>query len=81
MHGSSELKLENFFASRVGVCVYVTVGRRAFRVQFTDANSEGVVVDGDREGSEEARRIARVAMREHAAGLAPLFEKVARAVT
>jgi hypothetical protein len=81
MHGSSELKLENFFASRAGVCVYVMVGRRSYRVQFVDANAEGVVVEGGREGAEAARQVARRAMREHAAGLARLFEKVARAMT
>lgn len=81
MQGSSELKPENFFASRTGVCVYVTVAKETFRVQFADAKAHGVVVEGSREGAEAARHIAHMAMREHAAGLAPLFEKVARAMT
>jgi hypothetical protein len=80
MAASAELKIESFFASRSGVCVYVTVGKRSYRVQFVDAASEGVVVDGG-QGAETARRIALHAMRQHATGLAPLFAKVARAHT
>lgn len=81
MAESNELQLESFFASRSGVCVYVTVGKRAFRVQFADASSQGVVVEGGQEGAEEARRIARRGLQQHAAALAPLFEKVARSLT
>jgi len=58
----------------------VTVGKRSYRVQFVDAASEGVVVDGG-PGAEAARRTALHAMRKHAAALAPLFAKVARAHT
>lgn len=76
-----ELKAERFFASRSGVCVYVVVGTRAFRVQFASVDSRGVVVEGGTEGAEEACRIARHAMQQHLTGLAPLFEKVARATT
>lgn len=81
MSVAGEVTLESFFASRNGVCVYVTVGKRIFRVQFVDANAHGVVVEGGSDGAEEACRIARLALREHAKDLTPLFEKVARALT
>lgn len=79
----SDLRLESFFASRSGVCVYVTVAKRAFRVQFAAPDAIGVVADHghEAESAEEARRVARLALREHAQALAPLFEKVARAMT
>ncbi|HVY32025.1 MAG TPA: hypothetical protein VHB79_36065 [Polyangiaceae bacterium] len=81
MPGVGELKLESFFASRSGVCVYVTIGKRTFRIQFVDPSAHGVVVEGGREGAEEACSVARQALRKHAEGLAPLFAKVARATT
>jgi hypothetical protein len=77
----NELTLESFFASRAGVCVYVTLANARFRVQFADPSSEGVVAEADQAGAEEARRIAHQAMRQHAVGLGPLFAKVARALT
>jgi len=76
-----EPKPQNFFASRSGVCVYVVVGRRTLRVQFADEDAEGVVVEGGSEGAEEARSVARRAMRENKTALAPLFQKVAQATT
>jgi len=76
-----EPKPENFFASRSGVCVYVVVGGRALRVQFAHVDAEGVVVEDGREGADEARRIARRAVRKHMTHLAPLFDKVARGMT
>jgi hypothetical protein len=81
MPESTELKLENFFASRSGVCVYVTVGKRSYRVQFVDATSIGVVVEGGQDDAEVARAIAHHAMRQHVLGLRHLFEKVSRATT
>jgi hypothetical protein len=81
MPPSPEVKLEHFFASRSGVCVYVAVGKRSYRVQFADATSQGVVVEGGQDGAEAARRIARRALLEHREGLMPLFEKVARSLT
>jgi hypothetical protein len=80
MPDAHDLKLESFFASRSGVCVYVTVGKRTFRIQFVDAQADGVV-DSNEEGAEEARRIARQGMERHVHGLAPLFARVARAKT
>jgi hypothetical protein len=54
MSRSRELKIQNFFASRAGVCVYVAVGARTFRIQFATPDSLGVVVEGGQEGAEEA---------------------------
>jgi len=81
MAESQEPKPANFFASRSGVCVYVVVGGHTVRVQFAHVDSEGVVVGGSHAAAEEARRIARRALRKYQAELAPLFEKVARAMT
>lgn len=77
----ADLKAGNFFASRSGVCVYVTVRKVAVRVQFATPDANGVVVEGPREVAEEAIRIARAALSLHASGLAPLFDKVARRTT
>lgn len=72
-----ELEPGNFFASRKGVCVYVQVAMRTFRVQFTSPNLAATVEGGlEIEGAEEARRIAGLALERHARALAPLFEKV-----
>jgi hypothetical protein len=79
MSGSGELKLENFFASRAGVSVYVAVAARTFRVEFANPDSFGVAVNGGHDGAEEACLIARRALTRHADGLAPLFQKVLRA--
>ena len=81
MSVSRELKIDNFFASRAGVCVYVAVGARTFRIQFATPDSLGVAVEGGQEGAEEARRIARRALSLHVEQLAPLFKKVERALT
>lgn len=78
---TAELAADSFFASRAGVCVYVTIGKHRFRVQFADARAHGVVTEGEREGADEAVRVARTALREHEAALVPLFAKVARSVT
>jgi hypothetical protein len=83
MPAETELKFESFFASRSGVCVYVNVGKRAFRVQFATPDAIGVVVEGgsDGDGAKEARHLAAAALRRHASALAPLFAKVAKAIT
>jgi hypothetical protein len=78
---SSSIKLQSFFASRACLCVYVAVGKQSFRVQFVDEASQGVVVNGNHAGAEEARRIAKRALEEHAEALRPLFRKVAQATT
>lgn len=80
MSSVEELKAEQFFVSRTGVCVYVTVQRRSFRVQFASVDAHGVVV-GQGEGAEAARLAAQAALKKHAAILAPLFEEVSRRMT
>jgi hypothetical protein len=74
-------KAGEFFASRSGVCVYVTIQQQAYRVRFVSPDAHGVVVDGQGAGAEAALGIARVALRQNAANLAPLFEKAARSLT
>jgi len=81
MPATGNVKVEQFFASRTGVCVYVTVQHRLFRVRFVSIDAQGIVVDGQGEGAEDARRAARAALQQHAARLAPLFEKASRAKT
>jgi len=76
MAPSLEPNADEFFASRSGVCVYVTVRGTAFRVQFASASAHGVVTEG--EGAQVALELARAAVRKHQATLVPLFEKVAR---
>jgi hypothetical protein len=78
---ASEIKVEHFFASRGGVCVYVTVRRRAFRVQFASPQAQGVVAEAEHADAEEALGLARAALERYAVGLTPLFEKVARGMT
>jgi len=75
---SVEPNADDFFASRSGVCVYVTVRGTSFRVQFASASAHGVVTEGAPEWAELALEVARAAVQKHRATLAPLFEKVAR---
>lgn len=78
---TSELSAEHFFATRAGVCVYVTLQRRVFRVRFVSAEAQGVVVQGHPDGAEEARAVAQAAVERLGPTLRPLFEKVARGTT
>lgn len=78
---ADEPEAENFFVSRSGVCVYVTVQSRTFRVQFVTATAQGVVADQPHEGADQALDLARSALQRHEAKLAPLFEKAARKAT
>lgn len=66
-----------FFASRSGVCVYVTVRGHAYRVQFASPESTGVVAGARAPEADEALRLARSALHKHHASLASLFESVA----
>lgn len=77
----TDIDADQFFATRAGVCVYVTLRQRVFRVRFASADSQGVVVQAETDGAEEARVIARAAVERLGATLAPLFEKVARGTT
>jgi len=81
MTARGNMKVERFFASRTGVCVYVTLEQRTFRVRFASIDAHGVVVDGRGDGAEDARVVARAALQQRAASLAPLFEKVSRGST
>jgi hypothetical protein len=70
-----------FFASRSGVCVYVTVRGRAYRVQFAAPDAMGVVAGELAHDTDEALRLARSALQRHHATLATLFQKVAQKQT
>lgn len=81
MATTDRVKPEQFFASRSGVCVYVTIQRRAFRIRFASMDAHGVVAEGQGDGADDALHLARTALHQHSATLAPLFEKVARRMT
>jgi hypothetical protein len=81
MTRTSHGKTGHFFASRLGVCVYVTIQQQAFRVRFASLEAHGVVAEGEGQRAEEALAIARAALEQQAANLAPLFAKVARSMT
>jgi hypothetical protein len=71
---------EAFFASRSGVCVYVTVGRHAVRVCFESLDAEGRLEGSDPDGvGERALAAANEAFKAYRATLAPLFEQIAEA--
>lgn len=82
MPSRAELGVDAFFASRAGVCVYVKVDGRDFRVQFAAPDAHGTVSEGG-EGvsADKALQLARAALAKHGAALNGLFEKVARART
>jgi hypothetical protein len=61
-----------FFASPIGVAVYITVGGRTIRVEFDSVESEGAVSEAGRDGA-VALAVARRAFREHRAELSSLF--------
>jgi hypothetical protein len=54
-----ELQPEKFFASRVGVCVYVVVSGQTFRVQFEAPDAHGAVETGAGQDARAALEIAR----------------------
>jgi CheY-like chemotaxis protein len=81
MSTSGELGFESFFASRAGVCVYVALGARTFRIEFATPDSPGIAADGGHDGAEEACCVARRALSLHFDRLTPLFEKVNQART
>lgn len=61
-----------FFASRIGVAVYVTVHGRTVRVEFDSTESPGSVTEPGRDG-ELALAAARRSFLEHRAELSALF--------
>ena len=73
----AETSVGEFFVSRSGVCVYVTVRGHAFRVRFETAHAPGVA-EGVAQGAEEALQRARLAADARKAELAPLFERAAQ---
>lgn len=82
MSGSELLPSSAFFASRNGVCVYVTLERVSVRVCFESSEADGYV-EGDREPSpqleERAIALAKAAFLAHRELLRPLFDVVASA--
>jgi len=81
MSSIAEPDAEAFFASRGGVCVYVKVDGRNFRVQFAAPEAHGIVSEGEGPAADKALKLARSALEKHAPALAGLFEKIARART
>ena len=69
---------EDFFASRSGVCVYVTLRGQTFRVEFGSADAPGEVTEGTSQDAAAALELAQVALQKHQVALAPLFDKVSR---
>ena len=65
-----------FFASAAGVCVYVNVRGRAFRVQFESPDGPATVQRTTEHGADEAVAAASLALDKHKAELTPLFERV-----
>jgi hypothetical protein len=72
--------MRDFFASPCGVCVYVTVGRRAIRVEFGSEDDAGKTPGGTDRAAMDARAAAALVMRQNRSALRPLFEKVAREI-
>jgi hypothetical protein len=78
---ASEPPLGAFFISRTGVCVYVYVQGKRYRVQFTDPRAHGVVTGPDDSGGERALTLARAALERHRAELGQLFDRLAHRTT
>jgi hypothetical protein len=77
MHESVELSAGEFFASATGVCVYVNLAGRAFRVQFDSADGPGVARGTTEVGAAEAVVVATRALEKYRTQLRPLFDRVA----
>jgi hypothetical protein len=78
MHQAVEPTAEEFFASPGGVCVYVSMGGRVFRVEFDSPDVPGVVREATAVGAAEALAAATRALDKHRTQLQSLFERVAR---
>ena len=69
-------KAEEFFASEAGVCVYVNIRGRAFRVLFESPEGPTTASGTSDVGADEAIAIATEVLSKHRAQLEPLFERV-----
>lgn len=67
-----------FFASAEGVCVYVNIRGRAFRVQFESPDGPVPARGTTEHGADEAVELARRAFAKHRADLTLLFLLVER---
>jgi hypothetical protein len=67
---------KDFFASAEGVCVYVNVRGRAFRVRFETPDGPPSISGTTQKGSEEAAALAGRALVKHRDELAHLFQQV-----
>jgi hypothetical protein len=76
----TEPKVDEFFASRSGVCVYVNIGGQAVRVQFASVDAHGVA-ESSSANAEAAIVAAKTALQKYRVELTPLFERVARSMT
>jgi hypothetical protein len=72
----AEPAVGDFFASRRGVCVYVTVAGRAIRVEFASEDAGGTTPGCTEQVGSEARAIAAAVLKRERAALQPLFDKV-----
>jgi len=80
MNGPSTPPASAFFASRKGVCVYVTVERIDVRVCFASPDAYGVAESEAPEAvTSRAVELATSAFRAHREALVPLFETIADA--
>jgi hypothetical protein len=73
-----EPSAEEFFASETGVCVYVNVDGRAFRVQFASLDDAPTARGIGTVGVEEAIAAASSARERYRAKLEPLFLQIAQ---
>jgi hypothetical protein len=76
MQRAQEPTAGEFFASSSGVCVYINLGGRAFRVEFSSVDSEGVAPGATGDGVEAAIVAAAAALQRHKLELEPLFARV-----
>lgn len=72
-----EPKAEEFFATADGVCVYVSVGGQAVRIQFTSLDGPGTVQGTPTVATEKALAVATLALSKHQQQVQLLFERIA----
>jgi hypothetical protein len=74
----AEPSAADFFASPGGVCIYVTIGGRAFRVQFESPEGPPITSETTQPGADKAVAMASHAFAKHRVELTRLFEQVER---
>lgn len=76
MGSVNEPAFTDFFASSAGVCVYVTVGKRVIRVEFSARDTPGVARGVNSDEAATAIAAATVSLDRHRDQLQPLFARV-----